>query len=106
MLKVEGREGVGAKGGGVFEGFDSVGDKGRGKRGVGGVEGARVEFTEDAASERGLTVRSGRGVEFVEAVSDGGGFGEDPKATRRREGDGDIRGKVGPLSGEAAKKLP
>ena len=80
MFKVEGGKGVGTKGRGIFKGFNGFRDQGRGERGERGIEGAGVELTEDATGEGGLTVRGGGGIEFVEAVGDGGSLGVDLKA--------------------------
>ena len=80
MLKVKGAEIIGAKSRGVFKRFKGIEDRVSGERGERGIEGAGADLAEDPTGERGLAVRGGRGVEFVEAAGDGGPFCVDFKA--------------------------
>ena len=76
VFEMEVREVVRAESGGAFRqsnGVDGVGD---GERSVVGDEFEFVDGTIDAASERTLFVRRGRGVLPVEEFGDGALFGE------------------------------
>ena len=104
VFEMEVREVVWAESGGAFREFDGVGGVGDGERGEIGDEFEFVDGAIDAASERALFVRRGRGVLPVEEFGDGAFFGEGFGAGWSREGDGLIRRLVGAFSRELAKE--
>ena len=107
MFKVEIGKVIGAKGRGVFRGFDGFSGLGGGKRREVRIERELVDLAVDLAGEGVLFMGNGRGILFVKTLGNGEALGEGFGTGRGGEGDGLVgwlaRSFTGQVSDEAPK---